>query len=180
VSYAAIAERYARAIFELSDEAGQIGPLCDAIRNFAATYASSPELQAVLGHGADEVSRDAILKDVGARLAMPPLAVNAVRLLTARRRLPALAEIATLLTRFADEKAGVVRATVTSAKPLPEEYYQSLARELEQRTKRKVLLERREDPSLLAGVVTRIGDHTIDGSLRGRLAALEHQLLAST
>lgn len=180
MSHSAIAERYARAIFELADEAGQVAPMSDAIRSFASTYGSSLELQAVLGHGADAVSQDAILKDIGARLAMPPLALNAVRLLAARRRLPALSEIATLLTRFADEKAGVIRATVTSARPLPEAYYQSLQRELEQRTQRKILLERREDPSLLAGVVTRIGDHTMDGSVRGRLAALEHQLLAST
>jgi F-type H+-transporting ATPase subunit delta len=180
VSHAAIAERYARAIFELSDESGQVAPMSAGILRFAETYASSPELQKVLAHGTDDVTRDAILKDIGARLAMPPLALNAVRLLAARRRLGALGDVAKMLTRFADEKAGVIRATVTSAKPLPEEYYESLARELEQRTKRKVLLERRQDPSLLAGVVTRIGDHTIDGSVRGRLAALEHQLLAST
>ena len=180
MSHAAIAERYARAIFELADEAGEVGPMSAAISSFAETYASSPELQKVLAHGTDEANRDAILKDIGARLAMPQLALNAVRLLAARRRLVALEDVAQLLTRFADEKAGVIRATVTSAKPLPEDYYQSLSRELEQRTKRKVVLERREDPSLLAGVVTRIGDHTIDGSVRGRLAALEHQLLAST
>jgi F-type H+-transporting ATPase subunit delta len=180
MSHAAIAERYARAIFELADEAGQIAPTNDAIASFAETYASSAMLQGVLNHGADEASRDAILKDIGARLAMAPLALNAVRLLAARRRLPALADIAKALTRLADEKMGVVRATVTSARPLPEDYYQSLAREIEQRTRRKVLLERREDPSLLAGVVTRIGDQTMDGSVSGRLAALEHQLLAST
>ena len=84
-----------------------------------------------------------------------------------------------MLTRLADEKAGVLRATVTSARPLSEDYYRSLAAELEKRTSRKILLERREDPTLLAGIVTRIGDHTIDGSVRGRLAALERQLLAS-
>jgi F-type H+-transporting ATPase subunit delta len=180
MSHAAIAERYARAIFELADETGQVTPTNEAILRFAETYASSLALQGVLAHGSDEASRDAILKDIGARLAMPELALNAVRLLAARRRLPALAEIGRMLTRLADEKTGVIRATVTSARPLPEEYYQSLAREIEQRTRRKVLLERREDPSLLAGVVTRIGDHTMDGSVRGRLAALEHQLLAST
>jgi F-type H+-transporting ATPase subunit delta len=42
-----------------------------------------------------------------------------------------------------------------------------------------VVLERKEDPDLIAGVVTRIGDQTVDGSLRGRLDAIERQLLAS-
>jgi len=84
-----------------------------------------------------------------------------------------------MLAHLADEKVGVLRATVTSAEPLSEDYYQKLASELEKRTSRKILLERRQDPTLIAGVITRIGDHTIDGSLKGRLAALERQLLAS-
>jgi len=41
-----------------------------------------------------------------------------------------------------------------------------------------VVLERREDPWLISGVVTRIGDNTIDGSLRGRLEVLERKLLS--
>ncbi|HVU00597.1 MAG TPA: ATP synthase F1 subunit delta [Polyangiaceae bacterium] len=180
MSHAAIAERYARAIFDLAVETSQVGPMSDAIRSFAETYEANPELQRVLSHGADAAQRDAILKDVGARLMMSPNALNAVRLMAERRRLPAIADVSRILTRLADDKAGIVRATVTSAKPLSEEYYASLARELEQRTQRKVLLERKQDPALLAGVVTRIGDHTLDGSVRGRLSALEAQLLSST
>jgi len=180
VSYTAIAERYARAIFELASEASQLGPVSEGIRAFSEAYTSSPELARALAHGGDEASRDALIKDLAARLGMPEIAQNAVRLMTVRRRLAALPDIAKMLTGLADDKAGVVRATVTSAKPLPEDYYRSLALELEQRTKRKVVLERRQDPALIGGVVTRIGDHTIDGSVQGRLAALESQLLSAT
>ena len=127
----------------------------------------------------DEANRDGIIKNVGERLAASPTVLNAVRLMARRGRLGALPDVATVLTRLADEKAGVLRATVTSARPLSEDYYRSLAAELEKRTSRKILLERREDPTLLAGIVTRIGDHTIDGSVRGRLAAIERQLIAS-
>jgi len=181
VSQAAIAERYARAIFELADEAGQLGPTSEQIRNFAEVYSSSEELRAVLTNPVvEEASRDAILKDVGERFGASTLVLNAVRLMASRGRLGALPDVAAMLARLADEKGGVLRATVTTARALPEDYYQALTSELEKRYSRKILLERREDPSLLAGVVTRIGDHTIDGSVRGRLAALERQLLAST
>jgi F-type H+-transporting ATPase subunit delta len=180
VSHAAIAERYARAIFDLAVESSQVGPISDAIRSFADTYEGSPELQGVLAYGSDATQREALLKDIGARLMMPAHALNAVRLMAERRRLPAIADVSRTLTRLSDEKSGFVRATVTSAKPLSEEYYAELAREIEHRTQRKVLLEKKQDPTLLAGVVTRIGDHTIDGSVRGRLAALESQLLSST
>jgi F-type H+-transporting ATPase subunit delta len=181
MSQSAIAERYARAILELADEAGQLVPVTEQLRSFAEAYTSSAELRSILSNPVvDHAARDGIIKELAARLGIASLALNAVRLMAQRGRLAALPELASTLTRLADQKAGVVRATVTSAKPLSEDYYQKLSSELEKRTQRKVILERREDPTLLAGVVTRIGDHTIDGSVRGRLAALERQLLASS
>jgi F-type H+-transporting ATPase subunit delta len=103
--------------------------------------------------------------------------LNSVKLLAARRRLRALPEIARRLGGLADEKAGILRATVTSAVPLPEAFYEKLTSELEAATRRKILLEKLHDPTLIAGVVTRIGDNTIDGSVKGRLAELERRLL---
>jgi F-type H+-transporting ATPase subunit delta len=73
----------------------------------------------------------------------------------------------------------VVRATVTSAAPLSETFYQRLNEQLATMVGKRVVLDRRQDPSLIAGVVTRIGDNTIDGSLRGRLDELERKLLSS-
>lgn len=181
MSQSAVAERYARAVFELALEAGQVAEVGNQIQNLAETYAASAELRAVLQNPVvDEAGRDALLKDLGARLGLSQIALNTLRLLGARHRVSILPEMATLLTRFADDKAGILRATVTSAQPLPEDYYRRLSAELEKRTRRKIILERKEDPSLIAGVVTRIGDHTVDGSVRGRLGALERRLLAST
>ena len=76
------------------------------------------------------------------------------------------------LASLADEKGGVVRATVTSAGPLlPESFYERLVSELEGATQRKVAIDRKQDPSAHRGrTVTRIGDNTIDGSVKGRLA----------
>lgn len=174
----AVAERYGRAIFELAHEAGQLKPVTDQLQALASLYADSPELQRVLEDPLVQTGqRDAILSDVAGRLSLSPLAVNAVRLLVMRRRVRALPEIARRLAGLSDEKAGVLRATVTSAIPLSETYYQNLASELEKVTGKKILLERKQDPSLIAGVVTRIGDNTIDGSVRGHLAALERRLL---
>jgi F-type H+-transporting ATPase subunit delta len=180
MSNAAIAERYARAIFELGDEAKQVAQLSEHIQRLADAYESSEDLSRILDNPVvDEAKRDAIIKDLGATMGVSQLALNAVRLLASRRRLALLPEVASEVRRLADEKGGVVRATVTSAQPLSESYCRQLVAELEKATNRKVLLEKKEDPSLLAGIVTRIGDHTIDGSLKGRLAALERQLIAS-
>ena len=83
------------------------------------------------------------------------------------------------MIRLADAQLGVLRATVTSAGPLAEQYYEQIARVLGQRTQRRVVVDRRVDPSLIAGVVTQIGDTVVDGSLKGRLRELERQLLSA-
>jgi len=179
MSYAALADRYARAIFELGIETGQLKPLSDQIRQMAETYAASPELRSVLDNPVvDEPKRAAILDELTSRLGMGELARNSVRLLAQRRRLRALPDIAKRLGTLSDEKAGLLRVSVTSAVPLSEIHYQALSSELERALSKRIILEKKEDPTLLGGIVTRIGDNTIDGSLKGRLAELERQLRA--
>lgn len=174
----AVIERYARAIFELGVETGQLSQLTDQIRRFAAVYASSRELRTVGENPLiPEEQRDAVIKEVGTRLGLTELGLNAIRLLAQRRRLSALQDVARRLGGLADEKAGIVRAKVVSAAPMTEDFYSKLAQKLEAKTRMKVVIEREQDPSLIAGVVTKIGDNTIDGSLRGRLQALERSLL---
>ncbi|HEX3777716.1 MAG TPA: ATP synthase F1 subunit delta [Polyangiaceae bacterium] len=174
-----VAERYARAIFDLGVESGQLESLSNQIRNFADTYAQNRELQGVLDNPLIELSkREAILQDIAGRVGLAGVGLNAVRFIAQRNRLGSLPDIARRLASLADEKAGIVRATVTSAGPMPESFYERLVRELEGATGRKVALDRKQDPSLIAGVVTRIGDNTIDGSIKGRLAEIERQLSA--
>lgn len=179
-SYAAVGNRYGRAIFELGVEAGNLGDLVERIGAFARQYQASPELRAVLDNPlVDAAKRDAILTDVARRLGLSDLALNSVRLLASRRKLRALPEVARALTALADERAGIVRATVTTATRMPDSFFDRLRTELETMTRRRVVIDRREDQSLIAGVVTRIGDNTIDGSMRGRLSELARTLRSS-
>jgi len=178
MSEAAVAQRYARAIFELGIEEHQLESLTKQVTAFANAYAASPELAVLFQNPNVSVDqREAVLKEVGARLAVGGLALNAIRLLAQRRRLAVLPELARQLVRLADEQTGVVRAIVTSAVPLSADYVSNLEQALGSATKRRVVVEQKHDPSLVAGLVTQIGDNTIDGSIKGRLADLERHLL---
>jgi F-type H+-transporting ATPase subunit delta len=181
MSAAPIADRYARAIFELGVETGQLAPITEQLRRFAQVYSGSAELRAVLDNPIiEQEKRDGVLADVSARLGLMGNALNLIKLLASRKKLRIVPEIARRLDRFSDEKAGVVRATVTSARAMPDDFYRRLVAELEAATARKIVLERREDPTLIAGFVTRIGDNTIDGSVRGRLTEIERQLVGQS
>jgi F-type H+-transporting ATPase subunit delta len=178
VSDARVAERYARAFFELGVEAGQLDAFTDQLRRVAEAYSCSAELRQALDNPlVREQQRQAVLDELGARLGLVRTVLNGLKLMAIRRRLRALPETADRLCKLADDHAGVARATVTSAVPLPEGYYEKLAVVLGRQTSRRVVIDSRVDRSLIAGVVTRIGDTVIDGSLKGRLLALERQLL---
>ncbi len=178
MSESAVADRYARAVFDIGVETGQLDVLVNQIAKVARVYAESADLRSVLDNPlVAEEQRDAVLKELASRLELGELATNTLRLLARRKKLRALPDIARRLGALSDERAGVVRAKVTAAKELPDSFYTELSQKLEQATGKKVVLERRQDPSLIAGVVTQIGDHTIDGSLRGRLRDLHRQLL---
>jgi F-type H+-transporting ATPase subunit delta len=177
VSEETIAQRYAQAIFELGVEAQALSVLAGDITKLAEAYESSAEMRAIMNNPlVAEAARLATVAEIADRLQLSPLAKNAVGLLTKRKRLFALPAIARELDRLSDERQGIVRATAVSAEPLREAYAQRLQRELETLTGKKIVLERRQDPKLLAGIIVRIGDRVIDGSARSRLMELSSHL----
>lgn len=170
MSYDAIGRRYARAIFELGKEEGNLTALSTQIASFADVYRDNEELRLALDNPlvSDEGKRQ-IVADVAQRLGIADTASRALRLVTQRRRLRALPDIARQLRLLVDADSNVERATVVSAVPLSDAYMLKLKSELERSTGKQVELTQSVDPSLIAGVVTKVGDRVIDGSLRARL-----------
>lgn len=181
MSDATVADRYARAIFELGEETGSLAMLSEQMKRFADEYEASRELRLVFSDPVlDEHQREKLAVAFAERLGMSPTAQNSVRLLARRRRLNVVKEIALALMRLSDEKRGVLRVRVRSAQPLSDEYVNKLTKEIQSATGRSIVLEKSVEPSLIAGVLTQIGDNTIDGTVRGRLEDYEQKLLGAS
>ncbi len=179
MSYDNIGRRYAKAIFDLGKEEGNATALATQIGDFAGAYAASSELRDVLDNPiVPDASKKAILVDLAQKIGASETAQRALRLIAQHRRLRALPDIARHLARLVDADNKVVRAEVTSAAPLSETYLGRLKAELEKATGNKVTISTSVDPSLIAGVVTRIGDQVIDGSARARLRGLREATTA--
>lgn len=177
MSTGALAKRYARAILALATEGSQIDRVRTDLKDVAAMWESSPELREVFANpGFSPKDRKAVLSEVAARAGISPLSRNSLLYLADSGRLSSLPDVANSYTDLAEKQAGAVRAEVTSASALTEVYYNQLQRVLEQATGKKVTIERKTDPSLIAGVVTRVGDQVFDGSIRTRLADLKETL----
>jgi F-type H+-transporting ATPase subunit delta len=175
-----VAERYAQAIFELGVETGGVTALIEDFHKLADLYAQSEELRKIMNNPlVSEADRLATVNELSERLGLTDLAKNAAGLLTRRKRMYALPGIANELDRLSDQRAGIVRATVVSAEPLTDWFTEKLTEELKSMTGRRIVLDRRHDPELLAGLIVRIGDQVIDGSARTKLAELSAHLLQS-
>jgi F-type H+-transporting ATPase subunit delta len=175
-----VARRYANALIELGAELGQLDALVEEIGAVAESYAASPELQDALENPLfPYATKKNILSELGKAIGLGQTAQNALFLLNDRRRMRVLPGIAQLLREMSDKRKGLLRAEVVTAAPLAEAYYARLQQQLEKMTGRKIVLDKREDPTILAGVITRIGDTVYDGSLRARLHEIKHALLPS-
>lgn len=180
MSVETIAERYARAVFDLGIETGDLPTLVADMQKLGEAHRESAELAKFMANPLiPEDARVATMNELADKLGLSPLGKNAAGLLARRRRMFAIDAIVSELDRLSDEKAGIARATVISAERLSEAYEQRLTQELSTMTGKKIVLERKHDPELLAGLVVRIGDQVIDGSAKARLAELASQLLSA-
>jgi F-type H+-transporting ATPase subunit delta len=174
-----IARRYAKALLELGAENNSLDALVSDLDKIGRSYEESAELRRSLANPQVALqSKKAIVSELADKLGASPLARTALMLLADRRRLSLLPEIAQFLKEMTDLRAGLIRAVVTTAVPMSDAYYEKLRQTLERLTGRKVVLDKKTDPTIIAGVITRIGDRVLDGSIRARLASLKSSPLA--
>lgn len=174
----AVGRRYAKALLDLAEEQKQVEKIGKDLDAVAAALEASAELRDVFRNPTiAESARVAVVDAIGARLGVHPTTKNALKLLAERGRMGAMRAIARAYAQLEEERGGALRAEVTTATAMPDAYFAELERVLVQVTGRRVRLDKRVDASLVAGVVTKVGDRVFDGSLKNRLADLREQML---
>jgi F-type H+-transporting ATPase subunit delta len=180
MSVSIVARRYAQALLELGVEQGGLDKLVEDLATIAGAWETSHELRNALENPlVSHAAKKAVMAELSEQIAATPTMRNVLLLLVDRRRTKTLPYLARTLRELADARKGVVRAEVTTAAPLGDAYYARLQTQLEKMTGKRVVVDRVTDPSLIAGVVTRIGDRIFDGSLRTRLQSLKDSLMPS-
>ena len=173
----AIAKRYAKALVQLGAEEGAVDRFHTELTGFEAMLAANGDLRGIFTNpafGAD--TKKNILKDLIVRLSVSPMVANFIQLLLDKNRLSILGLITACYGTLADELSGVVRPTLVSAMPLGDAQVAEIKASLEKMTGKKVVLKVEIDPGLIGGMVTKIGDQLLDGSVRTQLKRLEDTL----
>jgi F-type H+-transporting ATPase subunit delta len=166
-----LARRYAKAVFEIGNQS--VDKIGTDLKALAGAMKSSPELQSVLTNPA---IRRKVIDGLLTRVVAAPTTKNLVYLLLDGERMSALPDISRELSAMIEAKGGRITAEVTSAKPLDASQVTQITLALEKLSGKKVDVVKREDPSLLGGVVAKVGDTVYDGSLRTQLRAIRDEL----
>jgi F-type H+-transporting ATPase subunit delta len=169
-----LAERYATALFELAEDDKALLELETDVGRFATLHDQSDDLQAFIRspvYGAEEQVRaiEAVLDQAGIR----GLVANFFKVVAANRRLFATPEIISAFRRLIAKHRGEVTAEVTSAEPLSESHVAALKEALKANLGKDVTLVTEVDPSLIGGLVVKVGSRMIDSSLKTKLSSLK-------
>ena len=167
---ATIARPYAEAVFKVADGEGKLAAWADVLNRLAAV-AENAAVHELLGD--PNVTPDQLYGVLaGAAGDLPAEAQNLVRVLIENGRVGVLPEVRENFETLKNEREGVVDAEIASAFPLDDAQLATLVSELEARFKRKVKPNVAVDKELIGGIKVVVGDEVIDGSVRGKLAAM--------
>ena len=173
----AAARRYAKAVFELAEGEGHVDEWTRrlvAIRDLL----SDPEMASVLTNPTIATEqRFALISDTPHLL--DPEATNLAKLLIESSRVRDIAAIHEEFQRLADDAAGRVRATVTTAVELSTKDRDRVEDELSKRLGKEIRMHVVVDPRILGGLKLQYGDRLVDASVATRLQQLRRRLAAS-
>ncbi len=171
------ARRYAEAAFEVALRDNEIDAWREGLDAAAAIVGEERVGRALANPSIPLETRIATAEQTFGKL-VGRKTLNLVGLMLRRGRIQELPKLAAEFRRLDNERKGITQATATSASPLTKDEVAALARRLEEYTGGRVELDVQVDPSLLGGLVVRVGDRLIDGSVRSRLERLRNQLVS--
>jgi F-type H+-transporting ATPase subunit delta len=179
VTAGAAATRYARALFDvLLKEGKDIEKVQTELQQFAELFAGQ-QLAQVLGNPGIPASKKKALAtaliDRAGQISAP--VAKLILVLAEKDRLTLLPGIARAYNERVMDHLMIVRGDVTTAVPLAPEKLRLLEEGLAKATGRKVVLESRVDPSIIGGVVTRLGSTVYDGSVTTQLQKMKQSLI---
>lgn len=167
---------YAKALFEIARSEGEITRVADELFRIARTLDSQDELrQALTDIAVPLEGKEKLLSDLlGSRVS--PHTLNVLKFVIGQGRSRQLVDISDELARLAEEEANREIADVRTAIPLDESQTQRLAEALSKATDKNVSVKVIVDPSVIGGVLARVGDVVIDGTVRHKLESLKQHL----
>ena len=172
-----VSGRYATALFDLARDQNVVDAVKADLDNFEVLLDESADLKRLVRSpvfSADSQSRAlvAVLEKAG----ISGISANLLKVLTANRRLFAVADVIRAYRALVAKYKGEASADVTVAEPLSDKNLDALKAALKSVTGKDVALNVKVDPSIIGGLVVKLGSRMVDSSLRTKLNSIKHAM----
>ena len=174
---ASLAGRYATALFDLARDEKKIEAVESSLSALKAALAESAEFRDLTT--SPLVGRDEAVKTVAAvakKMKLDSITANFLGVLAQNRRLAQLGNVIRAFNQLAAAHRGEMTAEVTSAHALSDDQVAELKKTLRARMGRDIAVDLNVDPSILGGLIVKIGSQMIDGSIKTKLNTLAHAM----
>jgi F-type H+-transporting ATPase subunit delta len=172
-----VSKRYAKALLSLGREDGNYGAYGENLQEFRNFCDQNGEFADVITNRVFSLEdRREILQAVLEKTDFPVTMRNFLYLLLDKNRIGAIQEIAEHYASLTDEISNIARAEIVATRPLKSDEQARLEKVLGDLTSKNVRVEFREDKSLIGGVIVKIRDLVLDGSIRAQLEGLKESL----
>ncbi|MEA2060030.1 MAG: ATP synthase F1 subunit delta [Thermodesulfobacteriota bacterium] len=172
-----VSRRYAKALMLIGKEDGMADQYRSELEDLVRLFDDQKEFEkAVVNPLFDKNERRSVLTAVLDRSGLSRVMQSFIVLLFDKGRIGFLRDICEFYNKLADELKGVVHATLISATQMSTEAVEMIKEGLAERTGKDVLLDVEQDETLIGGIVTRIGDLVLDGSVKTQLLNMRESL----
>jgi F-type H+-transporting ATPase subunit delta len=172
-----VARRYATALADVVMARGEAREVQEELSAWERMMQGNAQLTEVFSNPTVPYEqKQKVLATLIARTRVRPTTANFLQVLLRNQRLAELAEVNKSFAQVLDERAGVVSAEVTTARPVAEASQEALRAKLASMTGKKVRLSFATDEELIGGIVTRIGSTIYDGSVRNQLQQVKEKM----
>ena len=176
----AVAENYARALFDLAQEAGKLDDVRLELAELTQLVRSQPDLEALFAHPIiDEKRRGESIQRIFSGQ-VSDLTLRFLMVLNAKDRLGEIGGIAQVFDRLVKESRNEIDVDVITAQPLTPAQLQNVANKVSSAIGKRAIVHGRLDEDLIGGLKIRIGDQVIDASVAHQLKAMARQLTQSS
>lgn len=171
-----VAKTYAKALFEVATESNQLDKFAEELKFVLETFQHHPMFYEL--YKTPQISNDekkGIISEVFEKTLSAEV-MNFLKILLDKRRTGNFEEIAKEYQRLANDYNNIVEGVAVTAISLKKEDQDKIESKLSNITGKKIKLKNEVDPSIIGGILVRIGDKVIDGTVQSRLGELQEDL----
>lgn len=175
-----LAKRYAKALFQVGKEENALDDFSKTLSEMAALYTEMPEVVDGLTNPLyPQEVREKVMEHLVGAMKASILMANFLNLLVQKRRADVLPEIAMVFKALVDDDRNMCQGTVISASEISSDLNEKIKATLEKITGKQVVVSNEVDPTIIGGIIARVGDLVMDGSIKTQLKGLEESIKGS-